>query len=110
MLGTLGGLAGMVGTGGLMYLKIRMDKAPATPRSLGMDVAFLVVLFLVNFTGLILLIFRETPAMGPLLAVHLGFVLGLFLTLPSSKFVHAIYRYASLLNNAVELSRERDMD
>ena len=110
VLGASGGLAGMVGTGGLLYLKIRMDKEPAAARSLGMDVAFLVVLFLTNFTGLTLLVFRATPVMGWLLVVHLGFVSGLFLTLPYGKFVHAIYRYASLLNNALEQSRERGVN
>ena len=44
----------------------------------------------------------ETPAMGTLLAVHLGVVAGLFLTMPYGKFVHAIYRYAALLRNSIE--------
>ena len=49
-----------------------MDSLPATPRSFGMDVGFLVLLFFTSLTGLLLLILRETPAMGTLLAVHLG--------------------------------------
>jgi citrate/tricarballylate utilization protein len=53
-------------------------------------------------TGLILLIFRSTPAMGMLLAVHLAVILALFLLLPYSKFVHGVYRSAALLWNAVE--------
>ena len=110
MLGTLGGIAMLVGTGGLMYLKMKMDREPATVRSFGMDIAFLAVLFLANATGLLLLFFRETPIMGSLLVIHLGFVLGLFLTFPYGKFVHSVYRYASLLNNALEQSRERDME
>lgn len=106
MLGTFGGLALLIGTGGLLYLKRQMDTIPATPRSFGMDVGFLMLLFLASLTGLLLLILRETPAMGSLLAVHIGVVVGLFITMPYGKFVHAVYRYAALIRNAIEQSRE----
>jgi citrate/tricarballylate utilization protein len=82
MLGTFGGLALLFGSGGLLFLKRKMDPLPATHRALGMDVAFTVLLFLTSLTGLLLLILRETAAMGTLLAVHLGVVAGLFITLP----------------------------
>ena len=108
MLGTVGGVALLVGTGGLLYLKARMDSLPASPRALGMDVGFLVLLFLSSLSGLLLLIFRETPAMGTLLAVHLGIVVGLFVTLPYGKFVHAIFRYAALVKNAIESIHEEN--
>ena len=106
MLGTIGGLALMVGTGGLLFLKRKMDTAPATHRALGMDVAFLVLLLLTSLTGMLLLILRETPVMGMLLALHLGIVAGLFITMPYGKFVHAVYRYTALVQNALEQSRE----
>jgi citrate/tricarballylate utilization protein len=106
MLGTTGGVALLIGTGGLLFLKSRMDTVPACPRSFGMDVGFLVLLFLVNLTGLLLLALRATPAMGTLLAVHLGLVAGLFITMPYGKFVHAVYRYAALVRNAIEQSQE----
>jgi citrate/tricarballylate utilization protein len=99
MLGAAGGVALLIGTGGLLFLKRKMDTAPATHRALGMDVAFLVQLFFASLTGLLLLILRETPAMGTLLAVHLGVVAGLFITMPYGKFVHAVYRYAALVRN-----------
>ncbi len=105
MLGSVGGLALLVGTAGLLFLKRQMDRAPAARRSFGMDVGFLILLFLTSLTGLLLLILRETPAMGTLLAVHLGVVLGLSITLPYGKFVHAVYCYAALVRNAVEQSR-----
>jgi citrate/tricarballylate utilization protein len=108
MLGTVGGVALLVGTGGLLYLKARMDSLPASPRALGMDVGFLVLLFLSSLSGLLLLILRETPAMGTLLAVHLGIVVGLFVTLPYGKFVHAIFRYAALVKNAIESIHEEN--
>jgi citrate/tricarballylate utilization protein len=105
MLGTVGGLALLFGTGGLLFLQHKMDTSPATRRALGMDVAFQVLLFFTSLTGLLLLILRETPSMGTLLAVHLGVVAGLFITMPYGKFVHTVYRYAALVRNAVEQSR-----
>ena len=86
MSGTVGGVALVVGTGGLLNLKRKMDSLPASPRSLGMDVGFLALLFFSSLSGLLLLILRETPAMGTLLAIHLGIVVGLFVTMPYGKF------------------------
>ena len=71
----------------------------------GMDVAFIVMLFLTSLTGLLLLLLRETSAMGPLLAVHIGVVFALFITMPYGKFVHGIYRFVAL----VRYARERQM-
>ena len=51
---------------------------------------------------LALLVLRNQPAMGPLLIVHLGTVLALFVTLPYGKFVHGVYRIAALLIDARE--------
>jgi len=51
---------------------------------------------------LILLILRETAAMGFLLVIHLAVVLLLFLVLPYGKFVHGIYRSAALVKSALE--------
>ena len=48
------------------------------------------------------MILRDTPAMGILLAIHLGVVLGLFLSLPYGKFVHGLYRFLALVKYAVE--------
>ncbi len=106
MLGTVGGIALLIGTGGMLYLRWRLDKEPAASRSLGMDVSFTVLLFSTSFTGLMLLLLRATPFMGTLLAVHLGVVMGLFITLPYGKFIHAAYRYAALIRNAIEQSQD----
>ena len=95
--GTVGGVALMIGTWGLFAIKIRADQAPRAMTRLGMDYGFLALLFWTSATGLALLFFRHTGAMGFLLAIHLGFVLALFVTLPYGKFVHAIYRLLALV-------------
>ena len=97
----------MIGTAGLLFLKVQMDKAPAVPQALGMDVGFSVLLFLTSLSGLLLLLLRSTPLMGLMLTVHLGLVMAFFITLPYGKFVHAVYRYLALVRNAAEQHRFR---
>lgn len=104
VLGTLGGLGLLVGPAGLLALKGRRDPALGDPRQRGLDVSFIVLLFGTSLTGLMLLIWREGSAMGPLLIVHLAFVLTLFVTMPYGKFVHGIYRVAALAKYAREES------
>jgi citrate/tricarballylate utilization protein len=105
MLGTLGGLGLLVGTGGLLYLKWQSDRAPAARSMLSMDVAFLCLLFLTSLTGMLLLVLRESAAMGTLLVIHLGVVAGFFITVPYGKFAHVVYRYAALVRYAIEQRR-----
>jgi citrate/tricarballylate utilization protein len=102
VLGTVGGILLTAGCIGLFWLKVVGDPIPSSRGRLGMDVAFLLLLGGSAFTGLILLALRETGAMGILLAVHLGFILALFVTLPYSRFVHGLYRTAALYRNALE--------
>jgi len=102
MFGTLGGIALCIGTGGMLWLKKVMDPKPAYEGSNGMDRAFTLLLFLVSLSGLLLLFMRSTSLMGVLLCLHLGLVLGFFLTMPFGKFVHVVYRYAALVRNATE--------
>jgi len=105
ILGTLGGLGLLAGPAGLLALKYQRDPELGDHAQAGMDAGFLVLLFLVSLTGLALLFLRETRAMGVLLAVHLGAVLALFLTLPYGKFVHALYRFAALVRFHIERRR-----
>lgn len=102
VLGTLGGIGLLIGPVGLLAAKFRRDPAVMDKQRYGMDVAFLAMLFLTSLTGLLLLVLRETPAMGLLLAVHLGVVFGLFITMPYGKFVHGIYRFLALVRYAKE--------
>jgi citrate/tricarballylate utilization protein len=85
--------------------KWRRDPALVDEQRYGMDAGFTVMLLLTGLSGLALLFWRETNAMGPLLAVHLGVVFALFITLPYGKFVHGLYRFVAL----VRYGRERRM-
>ena len=105
LLGMAGGIAMLIGTGGLLRIKLAADPAPAAKTLLDIDYSFLVLLFVAAATGLILLALRDTAAMSPLLAVHLGVIVSLFLILPYCKFVHGIYRAAALLRSAAERPR-----
>ena len=102
ILGTLGGIGLIIGPIGLLALKRDRDPILVDQRRWGMDAAFLVMLLLTSVTGLALLALRDTTAMGLLLAVHLGVVLGLFLSFPYGKFVHGLYRFAALVKYAGE--------
>jgi citrate/tricarballylate utilization protein len=109
VLGTLGGLGLLIGPLGLWCLKARRNREITDESQQGMDVAFIVLLLLTSITGLLLLVLRETAAMGTLLAIHLGIVMTLFLMLPYGKFVHGIYRSAAILKYALERARKRTL-
>src|SRR5437660_11544805 len=102
VLGTLGGIGLLIGPAGLLAEKWKRDPVLVDPTRFGMDAAFTVMLFLTSLTGMALLILRETAAMGPLLALHLGVVFALFITMPYGKIVHGIYRFVALVRNARE--------
>jgi len=86
-------------------LKWKSDRDPIVGEMFEMDLAFIWMLLLTSVTGLVLLLLRDTAAMGMLLIIHLGIVAGLFITFPYGKFAHVVYRYAALVRNAIEMSR-----
>ena len=102
VLGTIGGIGLIIGPAGLLKAKWTRDPVLKDVSRTGMDVAFLAMLFLTSLTGLLLMVLRSTPAMGLLLALHLGVVFSLFITLPYGKFVHGIYRFLALVRYAKE--------
>jgi len=102
ILGTLGGIGLVLGPAALLYLNLRRHPLQGAVEQRPMDRAFILLLLLVSLTGLVLLALRDTGAMGLLLAIHLGTVMALFLTLPYGKFAHGIYRSAALLKFAIE--------
>ena len=102
ILGTLGGLSLLVGPTGLLWLNLRRHPAAGDAAQKPMDRGFIALLFFTSLTGLALLAWRDTSAMALLLAIHLGVVMALFLTLPYGKFAHGIFRCAALLKFAIE--------
>jgi citrate/tricarballylate utilization protein len=102
LLGTIGGIGLLIGPAGLIAAGRKRDAALKDQGGRGMDVAFTVMLFCTSLTGLALLVLRGTPAMGTLLALHLGFVFSFFVTMPYGKFVHGIYRFGALIRYAKE--------
>ncbi len=102
VLGTLGGIGLIVGPLGLLRAKTTRDRDMSDTDRFGMDTAFTAMLLALGVTGLALLFLRATPAMGTLLAIHLGVVFAFFCTMPYGKFVHGIYRTAALLRAAME--------
>jgi citrate/tricarballylate utilization protein len=96
--GTLGGIAILIGGGGLLALKAGRSKREDDNRGmLKLELVFLWTLLAVALTGLGLLALRGTALLGPLLVVHLATVGALFLTAPYGKFVHVPLRLAALL-------------
>ncbi len=107
LLGIPGGIGLTVGAAGLLWLKFRRDEVMMDMKSLGMDVAFIASLGLTGLSGLLLMLLRETPAMGILLSLHLGVVFALFLSMPYGKFVHGLYRFGALVIYAAERKLDR---
>lgn len=102
VLGTVGGIGLLAGPAGLLWLNLRRAPQHGDAAQRPMDRAFIALLLATSFTGLALLAGRDTSLMAALLAVHLGCVMALFLTLPYGKFAHAVYRCAALLKWNVE--------
>ncbi len=102
LLGTVGGIGLLVGPAGLFWLNLRRHPQHGDAAQKPMDRGFIALLFFTSLTGLALLAWRDTPAMALLLAIHLGVVMALFLTLPYGKFAHGIFRSAALLKWAIE--------
>ncbi|HOZ66230.1 MAG TPA: tricarballylate utilization 4Fe-4S protein TcuB [Burkholderiaceae bacterium] len=102
LLGTVGGIGLLIGPAGLLWLNLRRDPRTADVTQKPMDLGFIVLLFLTSLTGLALMLWRDTSLLSLLLAVHLGVVMALFVTLPYGKFAHGIFRSAALLKWAIE--------
>ena len=102
LLGVAGGIGLLVGPAGLLWLNLKRDPRHGDRAQRPMDLGFIALLMLASATGLALLVGRDGGSMALLLAVHLGVVMALFVTLPYGKFAHAIYRVAALLKHAIE--------
>lgn len=108
--GTLGGLAMIAGSGGLLLLKSRGDRRLTSDDLVEFDVAFLVTIGLASLTGVLVLALRDSAVMPALLVIHLAVVTTLYVTTPYGKFAHFTYRYAALVRNRVEAVAGRAHD
>ncbi len=102
VLGMLGGVGLAIGPIGLFALKRKRHPLHGDKEQNPMDYGFIALLFFTGITGIALTLLRETNALALLLAVHLGFVMALFLTMPYGKFAHGFFRGAALLKWAIE--------
>ena len=102
LFGIPGGIGLSIGTAGLFHQKLKRDPAIMDGPRFGMDTAFIAMMGLTGFSGLLLMLLGSTPAMGIMLSLHLGLVFALFLTMPYGKFVHGLYRFGALLLDAIE--------
>jgi citrate/tricarballylate utilization protein len=102
LFGITGGIMLLIGPVGLCWLKRNRHPLHGDAAQNPMDYGFIALLFFTSLTGLTLMLWRTTPALPLLLAVHLGFVMALFLTMPYGKMAHGFYRCAALLKFAIE--------
>jgi len=102
LLGIAGGIGIAIGTLGLGWLNLRRHPLQGDAQQKPMDLGFIALLLFIAVTGLALAAWRTSAAMPTLLAIHLGAVIALFLTLPYGKFAHGPLRAAALLKWAIE--------
>ena len=100
LFGVPGGLLMVIGTVWMAALKLRSDRNLGDSSAWGGEMGFIVLLFVIAVTGLVLYWLRETAFMPALLALHLGSVLGFFLLMPFTKMAHGAYRMTALVRDA----------
>jgi citrate/tricarballylate utilization protein len=101
-LGLWGGIGMVIGTLGLIWLKVTGDSQVTARAAIGSDYALLLVLAAIALSGLSLLALRATVLVGVLLVIHLGVVFVFFLMIPYSKMIHGLYRLLALILSAAE--------
>ncbi len=102
VLGIVGGAGLLIGPAGLMWLNLRRHPQHGDSEQRALDRGFIALLFLVSATGFAVLFLRHTALLPLTLALHLGAVMALFLTMPYGKFAHAVFRLVALLKFAIE--------
>jgi citrate/tricarballylate utilization protein len=105
LLGLSGGVLLCLGTLRLAMLKTRGQRDLSAPRVWGGEMAFVLLLFFVSLSGLMLYAASGTGAVPWLLALHLGSVLAFFLLTPYTKMAHGFYRLAALAREAQQKER-----
>ncbi|MEM1430104.1 MAG: tricarballylate utilization 4Fe-4S protein TcuB [Pseudomonadota bacterium] len=106
LFGVPGGLLLCLGTAGLAWLKTKADPNLGAPAVWGGEMAFVLLMFAVSATGLILYAATGTALVAWMLPLHLATVLTFFLLTPYSKMAHGFFRMAALTHEAAR-ARER---
>jgi citrate/tricarballylate utilization protein len=102
LLGTAGGVLLVLGTVGLLRLRLKRHPQHVVASQRGMDLGFIALLLLTGASGLALALARGTAVLPLLLCLHLGAVMAFFATMPYGKFAHGVYRGAALLKWSIE--------
>ncbi len=105
LLGISGGLLLCIGTAGLARLKLSADRNLGAASAWGGEMAFILLLFAVSASGLVLYAATGTTMVAVLLPFHLATVLTFFLLTPYSKMAHGFYRMAALSKEAAAARR-----
>ena len=100
LFGVSGGILLTLGCVAMVILKRKSDRQLGDPLAWGGELAFILLLGFVGFSGLVLYALGSTPLMPALLAIHLGAVLTFFLLTPFTKMAHGFYRLAALIRDA----------
>lgn len=100
LFGVPGGILMVIGSLGLIALKLKADPNLGARRLWNSEMGFVVLTFLVAATGLALFAATGTAAVPSLLAIHLGVVLAFFVLTPYTKMVHGFYRFTALVADA----------
>jgi citrate/tricarballylate utilization protein len=110
VLGALGGVMLCVGTVGQMVLKLKRHPLHGDPHQNATDFGFMALLLLIAASGLALWAARTSPWLPQVLALHLGSVMALFVTLPYGKMVHGFFRCVALLRHSIEQRQPKTLD
>jgi citrate/tricarballylate utilization protein len=97
LLGVTGGIALVIGTIGLGWLKTQADPELGAKRVWGGEMGFIALLGFTGGSGLALYAATGTALMPVILALHLGAVATFFLLLPYTKMVHGFFRLTALI-------------
>ena len=97
ILGTAGGISMLAGCAGLMTLKRRSDSPPGAA-----DYGLILGLGLLALTGMLTLVFRDTPAYGLILITHLATIVVCFAVAPYTGIVHAGFRFLAIVADVME--------
>jgi len=100
ILGLSGGVLLILGTIEMIRQKLKADPGLGASRVWRGELAFTALLGLTATSGLALYAVSGTHMVKPLLALHLGCVLTLFLMMPFTKMVHGFFRVSALIIEA----------